>query len=363
MLVRSAFASAVVGPLRTHGADLRQAVRVTVGCLIAFVIYHLFNLPQGYWAVFTVVIVMQGSIGGTLGAAIDRMKGTLLGAAIGGLAAWLRPQTPVGLGAALGLSVAVTTLAAALRPTLKVAPVTAVIMLISPAGGTIGPLEAAALRVVEILLGSVIGVATSVLVLPARSRAVIIERAVSALDAMAALARHLAEDLRAPAPQDRHQENSAIRASIGAVEAALADASHERSSRLGDHRISDALPRTLWRTRNDLVAVGRAVAAMPEALRDQLAGGAAAILESQGGFMQRCGEALSREERVDRTGREDALAAFEAVMAALRRSRATHALDLDQAAPVFALAFAIESLERNLTDLTDRIDETAASAG
>ncbi|MGL1381462.1 hypothetical protein ACSTIP_00040, partial [Vibrio parahaemolyticus] len=70
---------------------------------------------------------------------------------------------------AMAVSVATTALAAAIWPTLKVAPVTAVIMLISPAGGAVGPLETALLRVMEIFIGSVIGVATTVFVLPARS--------------------------------------------------------------------------------------------------------------------------------------------------------------------------------------------------
>ncbi len=53
-------------------AELRQTVRVTVAVAAAYAIYKLLDLQQGYWAVFTVLIVMQGSIGSTLGAAIDR---------------------------------------------------------------------------------------------------------------------------------------------------------------------------------------------------------------------------------------------------------------------------------------------------
>lgn len=53
----------------------------------AYAAYKALGLPQGYWAVFTVMIVMQGSIGGTLGAATERMMGTLAGALVGGLAA------------------------------------------------------------------------------------------------------------------------------------------------------------------------------------------------------------------------------------------------------------------------------------
>ena len=350
----------VIANLRAHKAELRQAVRVTVGCSLAFALYHLLNLPQGYWAVFTVVIVMQGSIGGTLSAAVDRMKGTLLGALVGAVAASLRPQTPLGLGIAMALSVAITALAAALRPTLKVAPVTAVIMLISPSGASMGPLVSALYRVVEIFIGSVIGVATSVLVLPARSNRLVIERVQAALELLALLAEHYAADVQlAEGRPDRHEENTRSRAALGLVDTAMADAARERSSRLSDHRIAEAMPRTLWRVRNDGVAVGRAIAALPEAVRPLLAEGVAAMLAEQAQFMRRCATALGANGRVDRTGRIEALMAFEAVVDELRTSRVTQALDFDAAGPVFALAFALESLHRNLGDVADRIDETS----
>jgi len=351
------YCAAQIGERR---AELRQAARVTVGCILAFIVYHLFDLPQGYWAVFTVVIVMQGSIGGTLSAAIDRMKGTLLGAAIGGAAAALRPQTPLGLGEALAVSVALTLFAAALRPTFKVAPVTAVIMLISPAGGHLGALEAALLRVVEIFIGSVIGVATSVLVLPARSQRVVIGHVGAALAQLALLCDHYAGDLGLPPERpDRHPENAAIRAALGQVEAAMADAARERSSRLSDHQIAEAMPRTLWRVRNDCVAAGRAVAALPESIRPRLGPAAAGLLQAEAGFLRRCGAALAAGVVVDRAGKPEALGAFEQVIQDLRSARVTQSLGFDEAGPVFALAFALESLDRNTGDLADRVDETA----
>jgi hypothetical protein len=53
------------------------------------------------------------------------------------------------------------------------------------------------------------------------------------------------------------------------------------------------------------------------------------------------------------------LKAFEAAIATLRQSRLTHDLDFEAVGRLFGLAFALESLHRNLTDLGDRIDEAA----
>lgn len=341
-------------------AELRQAARVTAGCILAFLIERLLKLPQGYWAVFTVVIVMQGSIGGTLSAAVDRMKGTLLGAAVGGLAATLRPDTALGICGALAVSAALTALAAALRPALRVAPVTAVIMLLSPIGGHMAPLEAALLRVFEIFIGGVIGVGVSVLVLPARSQHLIVDRVQAILGLAASLCEHYADDLDLPPPRpDRRPEHERIRAAMGQVDAAMTDAARERSSRLSDHQIPEALPRTLWRVRNDCVAVGRGVAALAETVRPRLEPGAVELLRFEAVFMRRCAEALAARAGVDRTGRADAVQAFEADIEALRSARVTQSLGFAEAGPIFALAFALESLDRNLGDLADRIDETS----
>lgn len=346
--------------LTRHGAELRQAFRVAIGCAVAFAIYHLFSLPQGYWAVFTVVIVMQGSVGGTLSAAFDRMRGTLVGAAVGAVAAGLRSQTPLGLAEALALSVLTTTFVAAVRPAYKVAPVTAVIMLISPTGGHIGPWESAAFRVMEIFIGSAIGVAVSLFVLPSRSSRLAVSRLGGVLDALAVLSEHFAADLRADAPvPDRHAEHAALRAAIGSLESAVAETAHERSTGLETHGLPEAAPRTLWRVRNDLVAVGRGAAALSPPVRPLLSSAAAILLEAEAGLMRRIAVAAARAAAVDRTGRDAALAQFEADLEALRTGGRTQDLSFDAAAPAFALAFALESLHRNLGDLADRVDEMA----
>jgi len=348
--------------LRSSGSEARQALRVMVGTALAFAVYRAFDMPQGYWAVFTVVIVMQGSIGGTLSASIDRAKGTALGAAVGAAAALLHPHTPVGLGAAMTVAVGITAYAASLYPSLKVAPVTAVIMLITPQGVAISPLESAAFRVLEIVIGGVVGVLAMVLIFPARSTALVVAKVQAILDLMAEVMEGYAASMAgaaqaAPDTTPGGDVQLRIRTGLAAVEAAMADADRERSTRLGAHRLSDALPRTLWRVRNDGVSVSRALAPLPEVVAAVIGPAVTALMRAEAAFMRRCGEALAAGGRVDRGERDLALAAFETAMADLRRSGVTHDLDFDAVGHVFGLAFALESLHRNLTDLADRIDE------
>jgi uncharacterized membrane protein YccC len=345
-----------------QGSEARQTVRVMIGTALAFAIYRGFNLPQGYWAVFTVVIVMQTSIGATLSASIDRTKGTALGAMVGAAAALLHPHTPVGLGAAMTVAVGLTAFAAALRPSLKVAPVTAVIMLIIPAGSHLAPLTSAGYRVLEIIIGGVIGVGATLFIFPARSIEVVSAKTDDVLNAMADVLDGYAEDLSGAASAPGHESvQMRIRTLLAAIEAALADADRERSSRLAEYTHTEALPRTLWRVRGDIISVNRALGPLPESVSALVEPTTRALIVCEAAFMRRCGAALLAKTTVDRKGREEALQTFEMAIGELRRSRLTHDLDFDAVGHLFGRGFALESLHRNLTDLADRIDEAAAS--
>jgi len=157
--------------LGRRGAELRLSLRMTVAGLLAFALAELLGLAQGYWAVLTAVIVVQASIGGSLKAGIDRLVGTLGGAAYGALVGLLVPHAePVVRGAALALSVAPLALLATLKASFRVAPITAVIVLLGGAAQQDGPLASAIGRVTEIGLGCIVGLGVSLLVLPARPR-------------------------------------------------------------------------------------------------------------------------------------------------------------------------------------------------
>jgi uncharacterized membrane protein YgaE (UPF0421/DUF939 family) len=62
---------------------------------LSFALAQVLALPQGYWAVFTAVLVVQGSVGGSWKASVDRLVGTLLGAVYGAVIATLVPHNDV----------------------------------------------------------------------------------------------------------------------------------------------------------------------------------------------------------------------------------------------------------------------------
>jgi uncharacterized membrane protein YccC len=56
---------------------------MTVAAILAVAAAWALALREGYWAVISAVVVMQSSLGGTLGASLDRLMATVAGAMAG----------------------------------------------------------------------------------------------------------------------------------------------------------------------------------------------------------------------------------------------------------------------------------------
>ena len=144
---------------------MQLVVRALAAAVLSLIIAEALALPQSYWAVITALIIVQGSLGGTLTAGLDRLLGTLAGAALGATAAlarefWDAPQVLL-----LLLAVAPVAPLAAIRPSFRVAPVTAAIVLLASPGNA-SPIASAMHRVIEIALGTIVGIVVSILSSP-----------------------------------------------------------------------------------------------------------------------------------------------------------------------------------------------------
>src|SRR5690242_10099951 len=110
---------------------LLLAVRMTVATLAAFAIAAAFSLPQAFWAVLTALIVTQGSVGGSLKAALDRLVGSVCGAVWGAAVALMLPdRSTLALAGALTVGVLPLAAGAAFNAGFRVAPITAIIVLL-----------------------------------------------------------------------------------------------------------------------------------------------------------------------------------------------------------------------------------------
>ncbi len=156
--------------LKSRKVELGLGVRVTVAAMGALVIALAFGLKLPLWAVLTSIIVTQMSVGRSLKATRDYLVGTLGGAIYGGAVAVLIPHSgEVTLLVVLVLAVAPLAFVAAINPSLNVATVTAIIVLLLPTMNHGSPLDSAIDRVLEVAVGALTGLAVSFLVLPSRA--------------------------------------------------------------------------------------------------------------------------------------------------------------------------------------------------
>jgi uncharacterized membrane protein YccC len=350
-------------PAFRHPAEIRHAARVAAAVGAAFAVGAIFQPPQAYWIVFTAIIVVQTSVGGTITASFERLLGTIVGALIGVGATYLRAKTELQEGLVISAAAAIAAFAAAVRPSLRVAPITTAIVLMGGAAVHMGPITAAAWRVLEIAIGGVVGVLATLLVFPARARRMVGHRGADAMRQLADLLTLFATRFDAGGvDEEARASHQGVRKSLGLAEQALAEA--EQEALLG--RRADApegLIRSLRRLSSDAIMIGRALAKpLPVASRKRIGPSAMALLRAAEMRLRNTAGALESGRVAPPDRLDEARAAFEIAVEQTRAARLTAEIEFDAAARVFGLVFAMESLLSNLSDLTDRVGELAGQA-
>jgi uncharacterized membrane protein YccC len=204
-------------------AALRYGARMAGAVLLAFATSALLHLPEGFWAVMSALIVVRPDTGSTLGAGWDRVRGALVGTALGLAATALRHVDGAADVAPLAL-VTLLAFAAGLTPSLRSAPISALIVATSSGmpGHSAG--QVALLRALEIGIG--VAAALLVSLLDLGSRATLRFRAAAA-GQLHAQADALVAD---PAAPDREAAEAERRTALRQL-ALLAD-SADREARL-----------------------------------------------------------------------------------------------------------------------------------
>src|SRR5580698_8036367 len=142
---------ATLASFAKSGSALRFSVRMTVSALVVLALVQVVRVPlHGLWAVLTAVVVTQASAGGSIRASLEYLLGTLLGAFYASVVALLIPHATLPM-MSLALAVAIIPLAFAAASTsiFRVAPFTAVIVLLLGNAFGQGPIPAAATRFFE----------------------------------------------------------------------------------------------------------------------------------------------------------------------------------------------------------------------
>lgn len=356
--------AALTGGLAGHPSEFRLGLRILIAGMAAFFVSDvLLGLPQSYWAVLTAVIVMQASLGGALKASIDRIVGTIAGALWGVIVALIVPHGGSWLLAtALTLVLAPLALLVAFKPAYRIAPATAIIVLLGATSQEMGPIVPALHRVLEIGIGSVVGLAVALLVLPARAHRLLADAGAGVLAILAQMIGQMPARLAGQGDPDAWQRLSdRRRKSQEKAEALAEEAKRERRNRLTDTPDPEPLARTLRRLGTDLASIGRATAEPWDAsLVDPLAGPATTVAAATAAFLTACGLALTeRRAPPSIEPLATALDGFSVAVAQLRHGGQTRPLPGPAIERLFGLGFALDQMRRDAEDLTERITELA----
>ncbi|HSE75100.1 MAG TPA: FUSC family protein [Dongiaceae bacterium] len=350
--------------LSSRSSELRLAVRVTAAAVLAFALARLLGFAHAYWAVITAIIVMQTSVGGSLKAALDRLLGTLAGALFGAVIAVAVPHADApGLALAMAAAIAPLALLAAVRASFKAAPITAFIVLVPMAGQEIAPLAFAFDRILEIAVGSLVGVAASLFILPARAHQMLAGAAARVADLNGDLLVEMFHGLsNGGGRPGLRAQHAAIRKALAQAEAAADEAVRERKSYLTDSPDPEPLVRTLYRLRHDLVMVGRATARpLPAVLAARVEPTLNAVRDAGSRLLHAMGIALrTRRPAPGLEPLDSALRDYGTEMDAVWKEPVAQALAAEEAGRIFALRFALEQMSQDCGDLANRINEIAA---
>lgn len=348
---------------REHHRQFALAIRIIVASVLTFALCHLLDRQQSQWAVITAIIVTQGSVGASLKASADRLIGTIGGAM---WAVFILIFVPHGdltaLGVALVAALAPLALISAIRPAWRIAPITAVILLLTPSLESSGPVLAALQRLIEVGIGSIVAMAVSLVIFPARAQTELTDLAGEGLKLLAKLLERLQEGInRAGDHVAVTRLHHRIRKTIAEAEEIAEEALRERRALLIP--APDPLPicRTLRRLRNDITMIGRAFSGpLPEPDGTPLAQTATGAVNAIAAYLRETGDAIARHQPPPDAGpTREAMAAYARAMAHIRETGASSHWPDDVAWRTYGLAFNLEQLHHNLEDLANRTREFA----
>jgi uncharacterized membrane protein YccC len=349
--------------LRRHRTKLWDTLRMTAAVAVTFALGVALGLSQSFWAVIAAVVATQSSLGGTLKASFEQFIGSVFGAVWGAAITLAIPhQTPWMLGLKLIVAVAPLAWLTTFSPGFRIAPITAILVLLSSVGITMGPVNFAVERLLEIGLGCAVGLGVTVLLVPAHAYDALLRVAgqvagllADQLDVLATIREHPEIDVSALPTE--------IRMSLSKLEALAKEAARERRTYLANEPDPEPLSRTLARLHTDISTLGRIlIKPLPEAVHQHLADPWSRVARATAQVLRHTSLALPvRRSPPTVDPVIEAIAAYEAAVDGIRRTGITKDLSNEAVERVFALGFVLEQFQRNLRDLLSRTREAQSA--
>jgi uncharacterized membrane protein YccC len=344
---------------------LRLAIQTTIAACLSYLVVDTLGMPQGFWAVMTAILVTQANVGASLGLAAERFLGSLLGVLVGGAVAVALADARELKFAGLAVTVLVLGFFSARRPSLRIACVTAAIVVLGdPSLGP--PIASAENRMIEVAIGTVVAILTTLIVFPSRagpSFAAQVTRTFTPLFEVArdALSAAMGQPLDI---EGMGAQGTRIRADFAEGDRLAHETRLEVAGYIGDSPDPEAILRALRRLWHTEIMLMRAVA-------QPLPAQAVAILGPSIEALRAAIDDVAKHLCTPTTTYtppnlaevESALAAIEHKMEEMRAKGETRDLSMDEVIRLMAFDFALGQLRLNLRDIAERAPELAAFAG
>lgn len=344
---------------------LRQALQTTVAACLAYAAAELLHAPQGFWAVMTAILVTQVNVGASLGLAVDRLLGSLLGVIVGGAVALAVADHQEWKIPALAATVLVLAFFSARRPPFRIACVTAAIVILGdPRFGP--PISSAGYRMLEVTIGAGISVLTTLMLFPSRAGPAFAEHVERTLPMLFdVMAGALASALGEPRNQDSITASGAkIRAAFAAGDVLAKETRLEVAGFLANHPDPDAVLRALRRFWHTDIMLLRAVAEpLPAAAVTVLRPNLEKLLAAVDALRAQYAQADSAAAAPDLSSVLDALSALELDIGQMREQGELRALPLEDVLRLMTFDFALGQLRANLKDIAARSHDLAGLSG
>ena len=353
------------GPRAEMWPRLRLAIQTTIAACLAYVIVDALGMPQGFWAVMTAILVTQANVGASLGLAAERLGGSLLGVLVGGAVAVALADAQELKFAGLAVTVLILGFFSAHRPSLRIACVTAAIVVLGdPSVGP--PIASAENRMIEVVVGTVVAILTSLIVFPSRAGPAFAAHVTRTFAPLFEVARDtLSAAMGQPLDiEAMGAQGTRIRAAFAAGDTLAREARLEVAGYLADSPDPEAILRALRRLWHTEIMLMRAVAEpLPEKAVQILGPQIEALRAAIDDVAKQLVSPATAYAAPNLSEVESALAAFEHRMEEMRARGETRDLSMDDIIRLMAFDFALGQLRLNLRDIAERTPELAAFAG
>ncbi|MTD93947.1 hypothetical protein GIW81_06310 [Hyphomicrobium sp. xq] len=344
---------------------LRLAIQTTIAACVSYVIVDAIGMAQGFWAVMTAILVTQANVGASLGLATERFVGSLLGVVVGGVVAVLLADAQELKFAGLAVTVLVLGFFAARRPSLRIACVTAAIVVLGdPSLGP--PISSAENRMIEVAIGTVVAILTTLLIFPSRAGPLFAEHVTRTFTPLFEVARDtLAAALGQPLDiEGMGAQGTRIRAAFAEGDTLAREARVEVANYVADSPDPEAILRALRRTWHTEIMLMRAVyQPLPPVAVKILGPQIEELRAALDDVAKHLAGPATCYTAPNLAAVENALAEIEHRLEEMRAKGETREMSMDDIIRVMAFDFALGQLRLNLRDIAERAPELAAFAG